>query len=393
MLVASENSVIAKEFEEIGHTGGTVTFHVTTAPDGRRRFQVQIQHQRPTAAAWFAAYAISPGLVVAPLPMGGIGSPWPPPPMPGCIPVFVASDSEGMFGHKCPACGNYWRARFSSLICPYCGLHGNMQDFLTDAQNRYVQHYCAVLENALASDQDGAHVIDMDAVADAVGKDAEKPPFYYSEERQQHNFKCAACDQSTDILGRYGYCSVCGTRNDLVEFEKDIAGLRDRINAGASYESCCKDAVSAFDSFVAQYAKQLVRLIPMTTSRISRIERMGFHNLGNVSAEFKEIFDIDVLAGLSGADVNFAKLMFHRRHVYEHNGGEADAKYIADSGDTSVREKQMLRETQEAAHRIAGLVQRMATNLHRGFHEIFPPVPEPIERHARHQKIIEQHMT
>ncbi len=45
----------------------------------------------------------------------------------------------------------------------------------------------------------------MYAVAEAAGKDAEKPPFYYSEERQQHIFKCAACDQSTDILGRFGY--------------------------------------------------------------------------------------------------------------------------------------------------------------------------------------------
>jgi hypothetical protein len=57
----------------------------------------------------------------------------------------------------------------------------------------------------LSSEEDGIHVIDMYAVAEAAGKDAEKPPFYYSEERQQHIFKCAACDQSTDILGRFGY--------------------------------------------------------------------------------------------------------------------------------------------------------------------------------------------
>lgn len=375
----------AKEFEEIGHSGGTVTFHVATAADGRRSYQVQVRHQRPNAAAWIAVYAISPGIVVAPLPMGGIGSPWPPPPMPGCFLVFIASDSEGMFGHQCPACANYWRARFSSSVCPYCGLHGGVQEFLTDAQRRYVRQYCGTLEAALASDQDGDHVIDMDAVADAAGKDAAKPPFYYSEERQQHHFKCSACDQVTDILGRYGYCSACGTRNDLSEFEKTIAGLRARINAdAASYESSCKDAVAAFDSFAAQYAKQLTGLVPMTPARVNRIEKMRFHNLEVVHNEFKGTFDIDILAGSSAADTAFTTLMFHRRHVYEHNGGEADAKYIADSGDTAVREKQTLHETRESAHRIAGLVQRLATNLHRGFHEIFPPIPEPIERHKRH---------
>lgn len=379
-----------KEFEEIAHTGGTVTFHVVTGSDGRRGYQINIQHSRPVASSLFAVYALPQGIVVAPLPIGGIGDKWPPPPVPGCFPVFIASDSEGMFGHKCPQCAGYWRARFSSSICPYCGLSGGVRDFLTDAQRRYVREYCELLESALTSEQDGDHVIDMDAVADAAGKDADKPPFYYSEVRQQHNFKCAACDQSTDILGKYGYCSVCGTRNDLAQLETDITALRTRINAGASYESCAKDSISTFDSFAAQFAKQLVRLVPMTHSRLSRIERMGFHNLSNVHVEFKDIFDIDILSGISTADVSFVKLMFHRRHVYEHNGGEADAKYIADSGDTTVREKQMLRETREGAHRIAGLVQRMATNLHHGFHEIFPPIAGPIERHARHLEMIAQ---
>jgi hypothetical protein len=47
--------VNAKELEEIGHTGGTVTFHVVTGLDGRRSFQVQFHHQRPNAATWWAS--------------------------------------------------------------------------------------------------------------------------------------------------------------------------------------------------------------------------------------------------------------------------------------------------------------------------------------------------
>ena len=35
------------------------------------------------------------------------------------------------------------------------------------------------------------HFIDMDAVADAAGKDIEKPPFFYAEESQQNKFTCA----------------------------------------------------------------------------------------------------------------------------------------------------------------------------------------------------------
>jgi len=112
--------------------------------------------------------------------------------------------------------------------------------------------------------------------------------------------------------------------------------------------------------------------ILMTPALKARLEKGRFHNLQSVATNLKEILDIDILDGLKAEDVEFAKLMFHRRHVYEHKGGEADEKYIADSGNTSVCPKQGLRETRESAHRIVGLVLRMAADLHRGFHEILP---------------------
>jgi hypothetical protein len=102
-----------------------------------------------------------------------------------------------------------------------------------------------------------------------------------------------------------------------------------------------------------------------------------------VQQDLNEIFGIDIRDGISSDDFEFAKLMFHRRHVYEHKGGEADEKYIADSGDTSVRPKQALRESQESAHRISGLVVKMAASLHRGFHDILPADDGPIEQYEK----------
>src|ERR1700674_6040727 len=107
----------------------------------------------------------------------------------------------------------------------------------------------------------------MDAVAEAVGKDSKKPPFYYAEESQQNKFTCDACGGINDILGTYGYCSDCGMRNDLQHLATNtIPSIRNRINAGGPYDACVKDTVAAFDSFARQYAKQLVQLIPMTSS-------------------------------------------------------------------------------------------------------------------------------
>jgi len=100
---------------------------------------------------------------------------------------------------------------------------------------------------------------------------------------------------------------------------------------------------------------------------------------------FCTIFDIDLFQGLTEADLKFGTLMFHRRHVYEHNGGEADEKYVAATGD-SVRLKQTLRETQESVHRTANFVLRLCRNLHAGFHELLPPLDGPIKAHDEEKR-------
>ena len=371
------------EFQEIAHSGGQLIIRIGPDHQGRRGYQLTWQNQRPVPAAIFAVYALPQGIVVGHRQLGGIGHVPDPPPVPGCFEVFVGSDSEGKFGHQCPECSGYWRADFGVQFCPYCGIRSEVGNFLTRAQLTYVKEVCARMREALEASQNGEHVIDMDAVADSVGSKEKKPPFYYAEESQQNKFTCEACGAFNDILGRFGYCSSCGTRNDVQQLAATIKRIRDRINAGGPYEDCVRDSVAAFDSFIGQFVAQLLNHVPMTPGRRSRFENRRFHNLRSVSADLNEAFDINILDGLMQTEVESAELMFHRRHVYEHQGGEADEKYIQDSGDKSVRPKQALHETVESAHRAAALVLKMATNLHHGFHEILPPDDARIRRYAQ----------
>lgn len=331
----------------------------------------------------FGVHVVPPGLPVGTAVLGGIGSPIDPGPVAGCFMAFIASDSEIMFGQQCFRCTAYWRSRSPSYFCAYCGARGEPHMFLTEAHGVYLQQYSALLMEALGSTDDKEHIIDMDAVADAANA-IEKPPFYYAEESQQNKFECRECGCKVDILGNFGYCSLCGTRNDLQEIEtKTLTAIRGRINSSSQYEDAVRDTVSAFDSFVGQYVKELVRIVPMTQARKNRLQNGRFHNLAQTRTELKHTFDIDLFAGISEEDVAFAILMFHRRHVYEHNGGEVDQHYIDSSGDTSVRIKQALRETQESAHRTINIIAKMARNLHNVFHEIFPPDDKYIKLHKR----------
>ncbi len=223
------------------------------------------------------------------------------------------------------------------MTCPYCALRAGTHNFLTDAQCRYVESCCQRFEEIIHSDFVGESTIDMDAIANAVSEE-KKPEFYFAEQRQQKHFECGACRGGNDILGRYGYCSLCGTHNGLQELEADLVAARERI-AEESYEGALSDMVSAFDSFARQLAKQLAARVPMRTKRKTELERALFHNLEPRAELLQAAFDIDLLEHLEVDDVEFITCMFLRRHVYEHNGGEVDARYIKESGDTTVRLK------------------------------------------------------
>jgi len=264
-----------EEFRQIAHSGGQITIKTITQPDGRRLYQLTFRHCRPVGSALFAIHVIPPGLPVGTAQLGGMGSPVDPGPVPGNLMVYIVTDSEMMWGAQCPRCCAYWRSASPSKCCVSCGLRGEPHLFLTEAHGAFIEQYCSLFAQAQNA-PDGEHVIDLDAVADAV-ESVEKPPFYYAEESQQNKFKCNACGCVVDILGNFGYCSQCGTRNDFQELEtKTMVAIRDRINTQEQREACVRDAVAAFDSFVGQYVRELVRRVPLTSARTNRLQSSRF---------------------------------------------------------------------------------------------------------------------
>lgn len=372
-----------KQFKEIAHSGGQFSINVHVSGDGVHSLQFGFRHSRPVPCSLFAVYSLLNSIPVGTIQLGGIGTPWNSPPVEDCIPVFIASDSSSMFGHKCPRCNGYWRSTsvpaLWPITCPYCGLKAELHHFLTEGQAKYLKAYCSRAQEALQLDSDGELVIDMDVVADSIGNELAKPDYYYAEESQQNYYTCAACGDKNDILGKYGYCSCCGTHNGFQELTTDIDILRERIKNSEQYEGFVPEAVSIFDSYARQIAKQLAMRIPMLPSRKKDLEKKLFHNLGPCAEYLDRVFGIDLFQGLSLEEQQFAIMMFQRRHIYEHNGGEVDERYIRESGDTSVRVKQVIYETQNSVCKLLSLLVKMGNNLHKGFHSIFPPEEKPIK--------------
>ena len=383
-----------QDFEEIQHCGGKATFHIRCDADGRKTFSVGLRHDRPGPAAWAGMYASIPnGIVMSDFIMGGIGQAWNPPMPAGAVPVFISCDSHQRWGHQCPDCNGYFRCSSHPavfpLTCPYCGRKNDAHTFITEAQQRYVQHYVETLVdglNAIEADTEVEITIDFDAVIDELG-DQPRPPFYYSGEAQQTRFTCLKCGRFNDIRGRFGYCATCGWRNNLKTLQTSFEGVRSQLNDGnLSPSRAVTGAVSVFDACCRDYATQVKRRIPMNPQRAATLDR-PFHDIESAAIQtLKQACDIDLLRGILPADIAFANLMLHRRHITEHNAGVADERYVRESGDENAEVGLLIRENRENVHRFIGILARMAANFDSSFHEIFPPTEIPVRDHEGRQQ-------
>lgn len=386
------------DFQEIAHSGGTVTFRIHSDAEGRVGYATRYQFGGPGPGAITGLYVhLQTATPVMFFRMGGIGQAWEPPMPDGCAPVFLGSDTQQCWGHQCPTCQTYFRSGSNPIehpmTCPYCGWRNHSSNFVTPAQRRYCAHWVERLITGLHEERPpGSEWIvelDMDAVADETT--GEKPAFYYSEEAQQTNFRCHKCNEFNDIRGRFGYCSSCGWRNNQPAFRATMDALRDQLRVNhITPEQAVRTSVSEFDSCSRDYVGHIVRRTAMKPGRREEMQRQFFHDPGRrIMTMLTERHDINLLQGMEG-ELDFLRLMMCRRHIFEHNGGVVDQLYLDQSGDGGARLGALVRENVGNLHRLVGLLNRMVENFDRDFHEIFRPTEAPIQSYEAHKRHIAQ---
>ena len=142
----------------------------------------------------------------------------------------------------------------------------------------------------------------MDPVADMVGKDCEKPKFYYAEESQQTSTSARRVVTEMTFLGDTGTALVAVRIMGFTNSNWKSRATRKNY-ATHLYETCAKDIVTAFDSFARQISKQLAKRVPMTSSRRSVWERRLSHNLKPCADDLAAVFDIHIFKGVKPADM------------------------------------------------------------------------------------------
>ena len=109
----------------------------------------------------------------------------------------------------------------------------------------------------------------------------------------------------------------------------------------------------------------------MRARRRRELQDALFHSVDGPIELLDRCFDIDLAKGMAPDQLQFVRMMFQRRHVFEHEGGVATRRYLDESRDGSLEVGTLIRETRENAHKLAGYLDRIAINFETGFHEIF----------------------
>lgn len=247
--------------------------------------------------------------------------------------VSVPTD-QGFIGRSCknPDCERYFKIRVDSLkqemFCPYCGTCFSKEELTTSDQREYFKE--AAIEKTKKYMYD-----EIDKI---FGRHARRPkskhvifehkPIRYREKRVRPRYRelrvdselvCSECNFPFQVFGIFGYCPSCRSEN-LWIYDANLAIIRQEISLSSDPQRALRhaysDLVSTFESFCRTKAQSITP------------ETARFQVMSSTRKFFKKHLGIDIFTGLDNDDLLTLRRVFQKRHLYEHNRGIINEKYI-----------------------------------------------------------------
>ena len=264
------------------------------------------------------------------------------------ITVTLEPDDQGMIGRQCPQddCGLYFKLKLGtgrdteSLRCPYCRAEGDPSSFFTQDQLDYavsvaargivgpmVQGFKRNIERMNRRQSGG--LIQLKFSVDY------KPAsiHHYVERQLDTEVTCDSCSLDFSVYGVFASCPCCGQLNALkvvltsLETAKKKLALSEEpsLDEGLRLEFV-KDAltgsVSAFDAFGRALANHHPTLFPASRRNL-------FQDIEALSDHLQSLDErsLETTVGVSAWEN--IKWLFQARHIYVHNAGVVDERFIA----------------------------------------------------------------
>ena len=233
------------------------------------------------------------------------------------------------------------------LVCPYCGVKANMQEFHTESQIEWIQ-------SIMFRDISGT----VDWMFDSTfnKRSASNKSFsvsykggnlpsvrHYMEEHLRNNIVCDNCSFAYAVYGISFSCPLCGAGTLLQHLQQNAKiiqslleeseGITSRHGADVGNHligNALEDLVSLFEGFLKHVYIFRIQAIKPLEEAHERISNVGttFQRLDGASKRFADDFNCNLFEDINRDDHMFLEKQFLKRHVVTHNLGLVDAKYL-----------------------------------------------------------------
>ena len=264
------------------------------------------------------------------------------------ITVPIEPDEQGMIGRECPRdeCGLYFKVRLETgrdtekFCCPYCRIEGHIRHFTTKAQLEYLGLVAGrkVLDPMMRDFKRDAERLNRNQRGGLIqikfSVDYRPAPILpYLERQLETEVHCDNCAFEFSVYGVFASCPCCGRLNALkvllnsLETAKKKLKLSDEPSLEIELrQDFVKDAltgsVSAFDA----YGKALMNRSPTLFSKARPNIFQDIEGLNGYLNDQKVICLEEVIDVASWEEI---KWFFQARHLYVHNAGVIDARFVS----------------------------------------------------------------
>lgn len=292
--------------------------------------------------------------------------------------VSMPGDEHGFFGRQCPSCDQVFRVSMIdyealpddlNLWCVYCGHHCEHSEFMTQQQK----------DRALRAATDlGVQMMD-DMIAEVFGRGSRtrrsgsgveiryrSKPFYprplpgIDEERLVRERKCADCSLRYAVFGEHRFCPVCGVLPPDVVATDALAAETARLDGLAQLPADAVATLREQGVFTRIWVDTLENLVGIVETLANAVFRAAvadaatrLNGKGNIFQRLDDTADLFVAAGYPDLRGVLDTLIWQRlgetwaaRHLFTHNDGVVDARYLVRVPSSTARIGQRLTITE-----------------------------------------------
>lgn len=237
-------------------------------------------------------------------------------------------NTDGFVGRECnnPECKRYFKIYQGSfkddMYCPYCGNLFNKnelwtQDQLLFARENAIEEGTAYIMSRMDEIFKNAFRNARNVTYKSAGPYRKKTVVPPHEKNVDIEIECSKCNARFQVYGIFGYCPICTYENIMI-YDTNISIILSDIEKSQDKNRALRHAYNDLVSTFEDFCKRKNR-----TGR-----RYNFQNLDSANDFFMSTLDKDIFVEVSEDEVLTIKRLFQKRHVFQHNKGIIDQKYI-----------------------------------------------------------------